>query len=153
MRTPLYKSDSKTMRPLGEYIDQRLTEQAHLCERLTLSVRSRLPSPLAEHCWVGTCDGETLRLLTDSSAWTVSLRYQQREILKQVNAEFREELKIPLKKLRVIVTTPEVPPTEAARRPHRRPSPGNADSLVSVAHGVADENLRAALLRLAGRKR
>lgn len=138
------------MRPSKDFIDRKLLSQIHFLTQLTTSLRSRLPSSMAEHCWVASYDRDTLCVLTDSSNWTLALRYQQREILKQLNTEFRLELQAPLKRLkvRIAATTPR-----STRIPLPRPtlSTANAALIDSVATSISDPELSAALSRLAKR--
>lgn len=92
------------MKKLGANFDQELLKRARLLERMTASARSRLPRHLAEHCWVGACDGTRLTLITDNAAFTTPIHYQQQEIVKQLNEEFAAELGCRLKKAAVRVS-------------------------------------------------
>jgi hypothetical protein len=112
---------------------------------LTLSLRSRLPDPGAQHCWVGGIHDHTLVIVTDSANWAVPIRYQQFELLKQINSEFQQNLK----RLRIRVSNPTYREKSPANRPAL--SSQSAQQLASVAATIDDQGLKTALLRLASR--
>lgn len=133
------------MQALNQFLDKDIVRQAQLLHMLTLSLTSRLPLPAATHCWVAGIRDHTLIVITDSANWVVPIRYQQFEILKQLNSEFQQNLK----RLRVKVSSP----TYRATNPINKPilSSQNAQHLTSVAGAIDDQDLKAALLRLASR--
>lgn len=73
-------------------------------EALTAAIRPLLPAAGAEHCWVVDVRNRTLVVLTDSASWAVSIRYQQRELLKQLNDQFRPELAGRLERIKIRVS-------------------------------------------------
>lgn len=137
------------MRPLTDYLDDSIVRKVAFISRLTTSLRSRLPPHIAERCCVAGVNQNTLSVLVDSSSWTLTLRYQQREILKHLNTEFRAELQPPLTRLKVRIASTST----ATRIPLERPqlSMKNAAVVSSAAVTVADPQLRSALMRLAKR--
>ena len=146
------------MQPLNRFIDPAMIKHAQFLHALTMSVRTRLPASVAEHCWVGGIHGDTLVVITNSGNRTIPIRYQQHELLKLLNSEFRTDLKQALKRLKVKVTAPqESINTKApvgAKKPISQPSftKQTALHLLSVASDVADSELRSALLKLASRR-
>lgn len=108
------------MRPLNQLIDRNLIRKARALQDMTLSLRSRLSAPLAEHCWAAGWQDKTLIVITDSGAWATGIRYQQHELLKQINAEFRLDLK--RMKIRIArgPLPKSAPPVLAPRRPANR---------------------------------
>lgn len=137
------------MHLLNRYLDKELLQQAQLLHAVTLSIRTRLPHPAAEHCWAGSMRDDTLVIITDSGHWVVPIRYQQHELLKQLNSEFRFELRQTLKRMRIKVATP----TGSVKKRTRKPtlSTQNAQLLASTASGITDPDLKAALQHLATR--
>lgn len=134
---------------LNKFLDPGLIHQARFVQTATAALRRGLPSAAAQHCWVGRIRDNALVVITDSSTWVVSIRYQQHELLKQLNAEFCAELQQPLTRLKIKV---RASPT-ATQKPLSRPriSPDSSRHLLSAAAGIGDPDLRAALERLARR--
>ena len=133
------------MQPFNRLLTPKLVERARLLEKLNFSLRALLPSPLGEHCWTAAVHEQELILVTDGSTWGSQLRYLQREILKQLNAEYR----LTLKKCRIRIDAPRV-----QREPLRRPlalSTDNAKVLERAADAIADPELKSALQKLARR--
>ena len=137
------------MHPLNQYINKDLLRHARLLHAMTLSISTKLPDPVADHCWVGGINGETLVIITDSGNWVVSVRYQQHELLKQLNCEFRSELGQTLKRVKIKVSVF----LRSEKKPTRKPSLSmqNAQLLASTASNINDPDIRGALLHLAMR--
>ncbi len=137
------------MKPVKTLIKPELIHKARFHHQLTISARSRLPAPLAAHFWVGGYSGRTLIVVTDSSHWATPIRYQQHELLKQINEEFGAQLKETLIRLKIKV----VSGTYGDKKPINRPvlSHSNARQLASLASTIADPELKSALQSLAKR--
>jgi hypothetical protein len=148
------------MQPLNRFIDPAIITHAEFLRALTMSVRTRLPASVAEHCWVGGIRGDTLVVVTNSGNRTIPLRYQQHELLKLLNSEFQTDLKRALKRLKIIVTASQALLTLTMKTPGGGKNPispaplttQNARQLLSVASAIADSELRSALLKLASRR-
>lgn len=97
------------MKKLGSDFGEELLQRARLLERMTESARSRLPRGLAQHCWVGAYDSSSLTLITDDPVFSTPIRYQQQEILKQLNEEFSGELGCRFRKAAVRVSRFPIP--------------------------------------------
>ncbi len=89
------------MRPIHSLIDSKLLNRTQIVQSLTNSLHSRLSSELRQHCWVIDIIGNTLVLITDNADRATTLRYQQHELLKQVNEEFSGSLDIPVRRMKV----------------------------------------------------
>jgi hypothetical protein len=139
----------KAVQKLNEYFDKDLLKHAHFLHTVTLSLRTRFSNTMAEHCWVGGIIDGALVIVTDSANWVIPIRYQQHELLKQLNCEFRNELLQQLKRIKIKVSLP--PHTPMARRTQLALSIPNARILASTASGINDPDLRAVLLRLSKR--
>jgi len=140
------------MHRLRDFLDTRLIARARAMDQLTASLRTILPSAMAQNCWISGVNGETLSLTTINSALATHIRYQQREILKHINCELRTELAQPLRRLRIRLThfhKAQAPP------PMRRPQlPVHAARQIeAIAQDITDPGLRTALRRLARRSR
>ena len=133
------------MRPLDRLLAPGLVEAARLLEKLNFSLRALLPQPMAEHCWAAAIRGQELVLVTDAGTFASQLRYMQHEIIKQLNAEHRLELK----RCRIRISAPR-----REREPQRRRlslSSESAETLARSAESFSDPELKAALLKLARR--
>lgn len=133
------------MQPADRHLASNLLQRAQLLQAMTFSLRQYLPAPLAEHCWVAAPRERTLVLVTDSPAWATQLRYQQQEILKLLNSEFR----LQLNRLRIRIGAPPPAPRPPAAGP--RLSRQGAAVLEAAAASIGDPELSAALRRLARR--
>ena len=90
-----------TMHPIHTLIDKKYLQRAKNIQSLTTSIHSRLPSKLHRHCWLVSLDNNALNIVTDSPERAATIRYQQHEIVKQVNEEFAATLSTPIKKLKI----------------------------------------------------
>lgn len=91
------------MRPIQTLIDTKYLTKAQYTESLTSSVRSRLSPELREYCWVADIIGNCLILVTDRAERATVLRYQQHELVKQINEEFTLSLSCPIKRAKIKV--------------------------------------------------
>jgi hypothetical protein len=85
--------------------------------------------------------------LTDSSSWAVSIRYQQHEILKLLNSEFRPELQQTLKRLKIKVVSLPNGRKKTISKLHL--SQSSARLIAATADAIQDPGLSVALRRLA----
>jgi hypothetical protein len=130
------------IQPLERFIDSRLLKRLRLLEALTCAIRPLLPAAGAEHCWVVDVRERTLVVLTDSANWAVSIRYQQRELLKQVNDQFRLELACALERVKIRVShrSDRLDSGPLARRhpsPPRTPAPDSHRGLEAIMDSLA----------------
>jgi hypothetical protein len=86
---------------ITSYISLDLQKKAKLLHRLTLSLKMLLPEDLASHCWVAGIDNRTLTIVTDDPSRASIIRFQQREILKQLNQELSLTVKEYLNQIKV----------------------------------------------------
>jgi hypothetical protein len=91
------------MRPIHSLIDTKLLSRTQNIQFLTASLHSRLSSELRQHCWVIDVIGNILVIITDNAERATILRYQQHELLKQINEEFADSLDVPVRRMRVKV--------------------------------------------------
>ena len=89
------------MQKFSSYISVDLQKKAKLLHRLTMSIRMQLPEDLASHCWVASIDNRTLTIITDDPNRASVIRFQQREILKQLNQELSLTVKEYLNQIKV----------------------------------------------------
>jgi len=89
------------MQKFSSYISLDLQKKAKLLHRLTLSLKMQLPEDLASHCWVAGIDDRTLTIITDDPSRANIIRFQQREILKQLNQELSLTVKEYLNQIKV----------------------------------------------------
>ena len=91
------------MRPIHTLIDTKYLTKARYITTLTTSVRSRLSPELRDFCWVVDIIGNCLVVVTDRSEHATVLRYQQHELLKQINEEFTSSLSVPVRRIKIKV--------------------------------------------------
>ncbi len=89
------------MRPIHSLIDAKLLNRTQNVQYLTDSLHSRLSFELRQHCWVIDIIGNTLVIITDNAERATILRYQQHEILKQINEEFSDSLQVPVRRIKI----------------------------------------------------
>lgn len=121
-----------------------LFNQAQRIERLQQLVASQLQPAAREHCLVASWREGCLLLIITDGHWATRLRYQQKRLLKQLQAleEFATLTKILFK---------VQPPTVEMRAPSRTISLSSsaAENIQATAEGITDPKLKAALERLA----
>ena len=137
------------MQKLSSYISVDLLKRAKLLHRLTLSLRMQLPKDLASHCWVANIDNRTLTIITDDPSRASIIRFQQREILKQLNQELSLTVKEYLNQIKVKIGSI----TSGGNRPI---SAGNLSSNIAnhinqCAKDIKDLELQKAMQKLAQR--
>ena len=81
-----------------------MLKRVKLLEAMTASARSRLPSDIAPHCWVGGFDEHIVVIITDDPAYSIHLRWHQKEILKQLYEEFARQTNKRWRKIHVRVS-------------------------------------------------
>jgi hypothetical protein len=121
-----------------------LYAKAGAVERLQVLLDTLLEPAAREHCRVASMRDGTLRLIVTDSHWATRMRYQQKRLVRQLQAfnEFATLTKIHCKVQPVVVKKPP------ALDPMRR-SAVAAETLLETADQVKDPGLRAALERLA----
>ena len=124
-----------------------LLSQVRLLRRITSVIRNVLPESLSLHCHAANIDGDTLVIGCDSSTWAAKLRYQLPHVLNRLS-DHRDLPVFRLIRVRVQPLEQGNPRTSI----HRLSMPEHTAALIaSVAHGTADPELKAALLRLSQR--
>ena len=92
-----------TMRPIHSLIAANLLNRTQNIQSLTTSLHSRLSAELRQHCWVVDIMGNTIVIITDNAERATILRYQQHELVKQINEEFSSTLESPIRRIKVKV--------------------------------------------------
>jgi hypothetical protein len=134
---------------LGDSQAARLMAGASALGKLDSMVRELLPPPLDEHCHVMSLRGDALVMAVDSPVWAARLRFLAPELVKQLAGI--QTVKLRTVQVRVRPVDPPPAPQHKLRTPGL--TAGNALALEQTAQGVRDAGLKAALLRLAARKR
>jgi len=125
-----------------------LFSEARRLDRLQQKVESQLQPAARKHCHVASWkDGHLLLIVTDGH-WATRLRYQERRLLRQLQAmeEFTGLTRILLR------VQPPAPPRHQVG-PAPELSSRAADNIQETARGINDPKLRAALERLASHAR
>ena len=137
------------MQKFTSYISVDLQKKAKLLHRLTLSIRMQLPGDLANHCWVAGIDNRTLTIVTDDPSRASVIRFQQREILKQLNQELSLTVKEYLNQIKVKISSV----IGGVNRPIKAGflSPDSAHHIECCSRDIKDLELQKAMQRLAQR--
>lgn len=91
------------MRPIHSLIDKRYAAKSAFLHALTESMRSRVSSELKDYVWVADIDQDCIIIVTDVAERATMLRYQQHEIVKQINEEFKGKLMRPVRRIKTRV--------------------------------------------------
>lgn len=116
--------------------------------RLQRLLESQLQPAAREHCHVASWREGSLLLIVTDGHWATRLRYQHKRLLRQL-AEFPEFANIT--RIHFKVQPPQV--AQGAKGHTLDLSTNAAEGIQSVAEGISDPNLRAALERLAAHAR
>lgn len=121
-----------------------LYAKARVIERLQMLLETQLEPAAREHCRVASLREGVLRLVVSDSHWATRMRYQQKRLIRQLQAytEFATLTKIHCRVQPSI--GPAAPPTRQMRR-----SQVAAEALRDTAEQIANPALKAALERLA----
>jgi len=126
----------------------RLLSRARALGELDAQVHELIPPPLNAHCRVLAVRDDTLVVAADSPVWAARLRYQSSQLVKQLSGISS----VKLRTVQVRVRASDHP-TGDRITPIRQPVSGrNSMALKQAARSVTDAGLKAALLRLAGRR-
>ena len=138
------------MQKVSSYIGSNLHKKAKLLHRLTLSIRMQLPADLAKHCWVASIENRTLTIITDDPNRASLVRFQQHEILKQLNQELSLTVKEYLNRIKIRICNV----INGLEPPTKSQSICVPDTLLlnECAEGIEDTGLKEALQRLAKRR-
>ena len=126
---------------------QSLSSQAQRLAKLQLLLENQLQPAARQHCQIASWRNGCLLLIVTDGHWATRLRYQQRRLLRQLQAveAFTGLQKILFKvQPKVVTKAPQHSPYEL--------SDSAADSIQAAAESVSDPRLRAALQRLAGHR-
>jgi hypothetical protein len=127
---------------------KELLRQAHELLRLEDDIGALMAPSIRPHCRAAGCRDGQLILMTDSPAWATRLRYQVPALLAGLR---RRAPALGLREIHVKVS-PFAQPVEAATGLGPTMSEASAALLEDVASGIGDARIRAAMLRLAGRR-
>jgi hypothetical protein len=121
-----------------------LFEKTRHIERLQALVDTQLEAAAREHCRVASFEGGVLRMVVTGSHWATRLRYQQKRLVRQLQAydQFATLTKIHCKVQPPLVK--KSPPVHTVRR-----SKVASEFLQDTADQVSDPALKAALSKLA----
>ena len=121
-----------------------LFRQARAVERMQALVDSVLEPAARQHCHVASYNNGLLRLLVADSQWATRIRYQQKRLIRQLQAY---ETFATLTKIHCKVQPPLVKNSPPVRKMRR--SIVAAETLFETSRQIDDPNLRGALERLA----
>jgi len=117
--------------------------------RLTNILRKLLESSLAEHCYVGNIEQDTLVILADTAARASKLRFHTTQLLEALPATDTAFSGIKFIKVKVLNQHSELSAPQSEAQTGPKMNEENADYIRTLADSVDDEPLHNALLRLA----
>lgn len=148
------------LRSVGNLLNDRanpsrkLLEHSLRLERLGGQVGALLPDACRPHCRVANLRGGLLSIAADSPAWAARIRFLAPRLLQvlQQPRSLQRQTDLPIHRIEISVMPVE---TSIARPATRRPglSHKTLALLEETAQSMDDPALRAALLRLARRRR
>jgi len=134
------------MRPLAYYIGDDLKKQSQKQHFFNTTLSRILPSPLNLHVWASAYENGILTLLTDGPAWATRLKYQQHELIKQLNADPAVKLS------KILIKIRNQPAPRAQQKPKRRNLSASAKASIQKATAtVSDPEIRQIFERLSSR--
>ncbi len=135
---------------LGRSAASRLLAQARAFKELDALLERLIPPPLNDHSRVLSLRDATLVLAADSPVWAARLRFHTPQLVKQL----RNNPAVRVRTVQVRVRPPQSPPAARISLPApRQLSARNVNTLQQTARSVSDPGLRAALMRLASRRK
>lgn len=141
---------SRISKLLGRSAASRLLTQARAFKELDALLARLIPPPLSDHSRVLSLRDATLVLAADSPVWAARLRFHTPQLVKQL----RDNPAVRVRTVQVRVRPPQPPQAaEISLRAPRRLSASNVDALQQTARSLSDPGLRAALMRLASRRK
>ncbi len=144
----MYKIRTNTLKSIiqGQNL-KPIIDQANKIKNANKCLKHFLSAPLSEHVIVSNIKGNTLILQTNSPAWSTRTNFIATEIVNYMRNEGGLAM---VERLKVKVVPPE---TKSVRRIRSvEPLSNNSSKLLkSVASGIKNEALSAALQRLANR--
>lgn len=105
------------MRMINSLIGPNILKKTNEIQLLSRSMHSRLPSKFHPHCWLIDIKDQLALIVADSADIATALRYQQHELLKQINEEFAAQLITPIKRVKIKVITPQQTPSSPQKQP------------------------------------
>jgi hypothetical protein len=135
---------------LGRSAASRLLAEARVLKELDGLLDRHIPPPLNDHSRVLSLRDATLVLAADSPVWAARLRFHTPQLVKQL----RDNPAVKVRTVQVRVRPPQsLQVAETGLPKPRQLSASNADALQQTARSVSDPGLKAALMRLASRRR
>jgi hypothetical protein len=125
-----------------------LLSRARALGRLDALVHELIPAPMNQHCRVLSVREDTLIVAADSAAWAARLRYQSPQLIRQLAGVSSMNLRT----VHVRIRAAAPPPERHTATARQSVSDTNSLALKQAARNITDPRLKAALLRLAGRR-
>jgi len=89
------------MEKLFNHLDTDLVSLLRLQLEISRSLREQLTEDIGAECWCSLIDGAVMTVTVNDSNCASLIHYQQRELLKCINAEFKDRLNNPLRQIKV----------------------------------------------------
>ena len=95
---PLY-----AMQRLFDHLDERLVATLRLQLDISHTLRAQLAEDVTAECWCSHVCEDTMTVTVTDGNFASLIHYQQRELLKRINADFKDQLECPLRQIKVQV--------------------------------------------------
>jgi len=114
-------------------------------QQILETIKKLIDPKLAPHCIAAHYSKQCLKLFTDSSVWASRLRFQSKSLVRQLQAN-----QLPTHKIDVrVIPKSQINHAVMKKRTARKVSAQAADNIIQTAKSIEDEELQAALERLA----
>ncbi len=143
--TAFFSRSLKSLLRQQEY-GQAVLQQAKTLRAITRSLQYQIPEHMRAHCQAGFLDAQSLILVVDSPAWATQLRYLAPALKQKL---IQSGLLNEQQSLRIKVRPAQTSSVHKSDLPAPlRMSRNNAALLKDTAAGMADDELKNALLKL-----
>ena len=132
------------MHSIDQYLSQQIADKKLLIDQLNAAILPLLPVSCQNHVTASNFSCNELTLIADSPVWAARLRTQQKQIISAIN----QQLKLPVSSINIRFKQPEAIKAKAVK-PAPILSQQSSDLIEKTANSITDEELKAALLRLA----
>jgi hypothetical protein len=122
-------------------LHQNISQQQHLANQ----VKDSLPGQVAQHCHVISLDGNSLRIVTDSSLWAAKIRFSEPQLLASIRRKYPQVRDLQIATRPIAITKP----LRVAQRAIPQFSAKATQHVENAAKSVSNEPLKHAMQRLA----
>lgn len=132
------------MHSIDHFLNTQISTKKKLIDQLNAAVLPLLPANCRQHITASNFSNNELTLIADSPVWAARLRTQHKQIISTIS----EQLKLPIKSIKVRFQQPQVQQKKPAKAAPVL-SQQSSEIIKNTADSISDEALKESLLRLA----